>query len=716
MSASLRKFRALVGHYTDASTGTGDEAGIEYPTFVVDSSSDDDGQWWCAKAQPTGREATVGMKPEWRIDAVFNFSAFAPVVEGGLVLVDGMAYHARAVLARDYGRDEVQVYGERDQDSMPLADLTARTLTGALALAGEAPIVRASVDNPAIDIGLGTVTMTGVAPTVTASANSPVLTPALGVLAAAGFAPAISSSVVASGLLPLNRQGPQWGVGDALMRAAAAGDNYTDPVTGAMVVKLTDGTTNAAGGGHEYASLSEITSLPWTSGPDTFVTIIYGTPSSGTTKLLDLDVATGAVSNRRNGPSGAAFTRLQLCFSRNPATPRILYYLGGTRESTIRRYDTATDTLAPLGNFPKDCSGSTTGTYHEALQVDDTDTIFCFQHGIPHNYAVAYDDNTDTIRVKTSAELGAPHPAWAGLDEVHLRRDGAGLLAGGNDAGGQHPITYWRFDTGVITDGTSTLPGVVHSDSVDDLWVTNCTGIGGLQGFYTFDVESATRTRILTMLNSTDGTVHCSGHYQTPGATVPADRWWGTSTTQDGIVSNWTSLSWGVYSGTIGVDAVYTVQPSYRWSQTSARLASGGLAWQTETLNTNSWRAVLTHVASIAAVQATAGTFYHDAGANRTYLRPLDELDLTNPTYRTHIGLVCPNALCEGVGLFKLDGSGGSLVAHHYSTAISTGDYWAIPRAHLMQSGLGYIWTSNMNVLGGRTDCFVALFPGGALT
>jgi hypothetical protein len=108
VSISLRKFRALVGTYRDAGT-----TGQVTANYVRQSSGDADHMWWVSKAQPTGREVTTGMKAEHRLDAVLGFAAVAPVTEDGAVQIDSVDYLVRAMLDRDYGRDEVQVYVER---------------------------------------------------------------------------------------------------------------------------------------------------------------------------------------------------------------------------------------------------------------------------------------------------------------------------------------------------------------------------------------------------------------------------------------------------------------------------------------------------------------------------------------------------------------------------------------------------------------------------
>lgn len=116
MSASLRKSRAKVYAYGEVGT-----AGVIDSVYYLVPSSAADASWWTARMTPTGRELTTGMKPEHRIDAVFSFDARVDVrVDSAVVLQDlaatEEAYIVRAVLPRDYGRNEVQVYAERVVD------------------------------------------------------------------------------------------------------------------------------------------------------------------------------------------------------------------------------------------------------------------------------------------------------------------------------------------------------------------------------------------------------------------------------------------------------------------------------------------------------------------------------------------------------------------------------------------------------------------------
>lgn len=108
MSVSLRSRRAKLFDFVDAGTeGEVDSA------YALVTSGDADDMWWCSKAQPTGREVTTGMQAEHRVDAVFGFHAEAPVTINGAIHCEGESFLVRAILPRDYGTDEIQVFAER---------------------------------------------------------------------------------------------------------------------------------------------------------------------------------------------------------------------------------------------------------------------------------------------------------------------------------------------------------------------------------------------------------------------------------------------------------------------------------------------------------------------------------------------------------------------------------------------------------------------------
>ena len=111
MSVSLRTHRALVFEYHD-----GGSQGSVDSTYLVVDSGDADQRWWCSRIETGGRETTVGMQADHRYDAVFGFSAECPIEADGAIVCDGVSYAVRGNVRRDYGRDEIQVFAERDED------------------------------------------------------------------------------------------------------------------------------------------------------------------------------------------------------------------------------------------------------------------------------------------------------------------------------------------------------------------------------------------------------------------------------------------------------------------------------------------------------------------------------------------------------------------------------------------------------------------------
>lgn len=108
MPISLRTHRALLFEYHDA----GSEGSVD-STYLVVASSAADEKWWCSKINPSGSERTIGMQPDHHVDAVFVFDAHTPVTNDGALLCDGESFAIRAVLPRDYGHAEIEVYAER---------------------------------------------------------------------------------------------------------------------------------------------------------------------------------------------------------------------------------------------------------------------------------------------------------------------------------------------------------------------------------------------------------------------------------------------------------------------------------------------------------------------------------------------------------------------------------------------------------------------------
>lgn len=506
-------------------------------------------------------------------------------------------------------------------------------------------------------------------------------------------------------LVTANRQVPQWGVGDVRQRATGTGGYYFDPVTGFQVSCVMDQYAHGANKDlfFEYSGGAAISSWPWVSGGRNYITFLLGR-ETGEGYLKDCDLATKEWSNERAAPTGV--TTMRSTLSRKPSTPRILFYLGGANQNILRRYDTATNSDSALGLFPKDFSAYTTGSAHGWMHCSDDERWFIFQKGTG-DYVIAWDSQTDTVYKKTLADWQAVIPAWTTTNEPHMRADGNGAYINGNN---NHHV-YWEFLTGTITDVTAVQDSPIHTDGIGSTFVTAYNS-GGQQGVYRLDLPAATKTQLYDRVASTDGAISNSAHYLQPG--VPdSERWLSLTCETDGEITNWDALTWTLHSGTIGVDAIFKTTPTYRYSQDSTRMGTGGVAFQYLWTDRNRFEATLTRMGSLGAI-AAAGQTFHDSGTNTFYCRPLHELDLTG-AYSTYIGLVCPNAICDGVGWLQL-AVGGTvvLICHHYSTeGHSPYSYYGIPRGQNMQSGHGEMFSSDRGVHGGQALPFVAWVVGG---
>jgi hypothetical protein len=130
-------------------------------------------------------------------------------------------------------------------------------------------------------------------------------------------------------------------------RTLAAGQTYTDPLTGVLVLKLTGSSVPNANGGvyHGYSEGGPYISQPWV-GTDGNT---YYTAYIADGWFVDIRYDTFASTNWRRAPTQG---ETRAAFSLNPATPRIVYYIEPANDKTIHRYNTATNSNAETGIFP----------------------------------------------------------------------------------------------------------------------------------------------------------------------------------------------------------------------------------------------------------------------------------------------------------------------------------------------------------------------------
>lgn len=122
-----RRHRARVYTYADA----GADGAME-SQYVQQPAPDGNGDWWCAKAEPSGRERTLVATAQHDIDAVFEFHDYVPVSDNGLIVADNEAFLIRSIQPRTNGRAEVQVFAERTVDVLNLVGIPVMLLEGPL--------------------------------------------------------------------------------------------------------------------------------------------------------------------------------------------------------------------------------------------------------------------------------------------------------------------------------------------------------------------------------------------------------------------------------------------------------------------------------------------------------------------------------------------------------------------------------------------------------
>ena len=217
--------------------------------------------------------------------------------------------------------------------------------------------------------------------------------------------PPPSGSVADPTLLP--RATGQHPLSGTYGRGLAAGQTYTDPNTGVLVLKLTSSSVPNANAGvyGDYSEGGPVISQPWV-GTDgnTYYTayLSYGW-------LVDIRYDTFASSNWRPVPIDG---EINFAFSLNPATPRIGYFVDDGNDKTIHRYNTATNRIEDTGIFP--FTTSAVGGSLSWLQINMNDQWLVGM----------LNTNATVVAVRLSDGLERIIPAGThDVDEPHIDRE-----------------------------------------------------------------------------------------------------------------------------------------------------------------------------------------------------------------------------------------------------------------------------------------------------
>lgn len=556
----------------------------------------------------------------------------------------------------------------------PTGKITAATAAAQVALAGYVQTTAA-----ALDVGSATIPQTA-----TAGMAQTTLT-------------AQQASAMVAGTWPLSlpdaaQQKPQWGTFDAQMRSAALGAILTQP-NGARIVKV------ALIGDHEYAGGTASISHPWVSGTEK-ITVAFMKGTGQANRLVDVDVATLALTNERNCPGQISWMAFH--FSPNPATPRIAYYIkynvnANGKYAAIAKFDTATGLDVVGGGFPKDLSAFCSNLYNVRIQISDDERYFVIQEtpGGPTEYVVLWDKQLDTVRTKTLAELRvvAGNPNLT-VDEFPMMRNASHMAIG---CFNPPTAIVWDLTTDALSRVPALDPYLAHQDTTGGLLVT-----GSRAGPVVYNPATGTVVQPYLAHETGDGGSHWSCQYRQDG--VPdLDKWVLKSAFLDGQPVVWRP-TWTLHAGTPGTDAIYRYTPQSNWfagsGQTDARFDLYGFLLYAAPSNQYLWVGEVQKVSALGAIVAD-NQYAWDMAGRVIYVRPPSGLLLAT----THAGWIAinnPSALMDAPGFVRIGGASSSFGKqvkqwfHHYTNMdyLST-PYGHVPRAQISQCGRFCLFTSN---------------------
>lgn len=251
-------------------------------------------------------------------------------------------------------------------------------------------------------------------------------------------------------------QVPMYAAYDALnVPAMSAGSQYSDPLTGVLVTKITDSGTPVGNSSstHSYSNGPLQISQPW--GPDSdMYTLKVLLPDGAAGWLVDYQLG-GTLTNWRAAPGGD----LTFTFSTDPSTPQIAYFLAGT---TLNRYNTATNSVENTGNFP------VSGQGRAWLQQDANDEWF-----VSATTTTAFAFNRVTGASLTLA-------GGSGFDEPYFEHGGRYVFLVRNSGTFPGPFinTVWDLSTNTSVEYGSSVR-MFHGTSLFGYWTGQDVDTGG---------------------------------------------------------------------------------------------------------------------------------------------------------------------------------------------------------------------------------------------
>lgn len=299
----------------------------------------------------------------------------------------------------------------------------------------------------------------------------------------------------------------------ALQAACAAGGHYTDPIAGLTGVRLTNNGSPGTGSWEpSYAEGGPSCSQPWIGGDgNTYYTVLVRN-SSGAEQLIDIRYDLIGVSDARSNMRSITVSgEIGIAFSLDPATPRIAHILN-SGSKRIDRYNTATNAVANIGNWPWNVAAA--GTSLEWLHGQLNDVWFAVFIN-SNTSVVAFKPSTGQEIVMTAAEAGVS------LNEFRLDREDPVVYGDTGADNTARPV--WELDTDTVYDArdfdeTPRIMNFEHGGVVRGGIVSMAAeqGGGSDRGMFFFRSDTQTLSNFITTPagshgSSTDG--YESGHW-----------------------------------------------------------------------------------------------------------------------------------------------------------------------------------------------------------
>jgi hypothetical protein len=273
--------------------------------------------------------------------------------------------------------------------------------------------------------------------------------------------------------------------------AVAGGKFYLDPVSGVRVWRATSENYPCADNTglrhHDYGDTNQI-SHEWGDG---YQTLLIRT--CGEYHLVDFKRGVGFTNWRKFASRADPDSDLSFVFSNNPATPRIAYSI---HNGALIRYNTATNQVENIGNFPKTGWG-----VRGWLQNDITDTWFV-ANSASQTSCKAWNSQTNDGREKNIPEF----------DECHLENRGRYVLLNTGKGGDG----VWDLKTDLVKPFNPPTGRTFHTASPSGYFTSVDVDSGGSRTPY-YRLDPATGTGTLIYDNAKHGydnsVFHHSGNW-----------------------------------------------------------------------------------------------------------------------------------------------------------------------------------------------------------